>query len=147
METIITAIVTFILGYIAGIWLPLKFRKEDKTPKISIGPFQQSQNYFDITNHGGDILNLKIKIFWLQDGVRQQREMNNFFNSNEDPLFGHPHNSNSLKKSETKKIINCPSYSDDGKVEVAIQGEDVSGQIYKEQLILENNFIFNARSS
>ena len=63
METIIIATITFILGAISGIYLPKKFRKEDKMPKISISPFQESQNYFDITNHGGDILDLKIKIF------------------------------------------------------------------------------------
>lgn len=139
METIIIAIMTFILGYIAGVWLPLKFRKEDKTPKISTSPFQERQNYFDITNHGGDILNLKIEISWLQDGVKQKREMVNFFNSTEDPTFGHSHNCNALKRGETKKVINCPLYSDDGKIEVFINGVDIGGQTYKEKLILRNN--------
>ena len=139
METTIIAIITFVLGYVTGIYLPKKFRKEDKIPKISISPFQERQNYFDITNHGGDILNFKIEIFWFQDATKQKREMNNFFNFNEDPAFGHPHNCNSLKKGETKKVINCPLYSDDGKIEVSIMGKDTNGQIYKENLILKNN--------
>ena len=139
METIIIAIVTFLLGYITGVWLPLKFRKEDKTPKISISPFQTRQNYFDITNHGGDILNLKIVIFWFENGVKHNREMLNFFNSTENPTLDHSHNCNALKKGETKKVINCPLYSDDGNVEVSISGTDVSGKNYTENSILKNN--------
>lgn len=138
METIIIAIVTFVLGYVTGVYLPMKFRKEDKTPKISISPFQERQNYFDITNHGGDILDLKIEIFWLQDGVKQKRDMTNFFNATEDPAFGHPHNCNALKSGETKKVTNCPLYSDDGKIEVLISGTDTIGEQYKEKLILIN---------
>ncbi len=86
METIIIAIVTFALGYVTGIYLPKKFRKEDKTPKISIGPFQERYLYFDIINHGGDILNLAIEIFWLQDGTKQSRIITRFGSSNNDPL-------------------------------------------------------------
>ena len=139
MENIIIAVITFILGYIAGIWLPKKFRKEDKMPKISIGPLQDRQNYFDIINHGGDILDLKIEISWLHDGIRQKKEMTDFFNSAEDPTFGHSHKCNTLKSGETKKVINCPAYSDNGKVEVSINGIDITGQTYKEGLILNNN--------
>lgn len=138
METIIIAIVTFILGYVTGVYLPNKFRKEDKTPKISISPFQERQNYFDITNHGGDILDLKIEIFWLQDGVEQRRNMTNFFNATEDPSLGYSHNCNALKKGETKKVVNCPLYSDDGKIKVVVRGIDAIGEQYKEDLILEN---------
>lgn len=138
METIIIAIATFILGYITGVYLPMKFRKEDKTPKISISPFQERQNYFDISNHGGDILNLKIEIFWLQDGANQKRDMTSFFNSSEDPTFGHPHNCNALKNGETKKVINCPLYSDDGKIKVSISGTNTMGGQYKENSILTN---------
>jgi|SRR3989339_637707 len=138
MKTIIITIVTFILGYITGIYLPRKFRKKDKMPKISISPFQESQNYFDITNHGGDILNLKIETFWLQDGVKQKREMTRFLNASEEPAFGHSHNCNALKNGETKKVIGCPLYSDDGKIEVSIRGTDTMGGQYKENLILAN---------
>lgn len=137
--TIIIAIATFILGYIAGIYLPQKFRKEDKTPKISIGPFQERQNYFDITNHGGDILNLKIKIFWLQEEKKQERKMENFFGADEDPAFVSSHKCNTLKKGETKKVVHCPMYSDNGKVEVIINGEDVAGKKYNDKLTLKNN--------
>lgn len=139
MENIIIGVVTFILGYITGIWLPLKFRKEDKVPKISISPFQERQNYFDITNHGGDILNMKIEIFWLQDGTWQNRVMNDFFNYDEDPALGRSHKCNTIKRGETKKVINCPSYSGQGKVEIAICGKDITGQTYKENFILSVN--------
>jgi len=139
ITTIIIAIATFILGYIAGIYLPQKFRKEDKTPKISIGPFQESQNYFDITNHGGEILDLKIKILWLQDGERKERKMEDFFGANEDPTFASSHKCNALKKGETKKVINCPMYSDNREVEVIIDGEDIIGKKYSNKLILKNN--------
>lgn len=139
METIITAVITFMLGYITGVWLPLKFRKEDKEPKISISPFQERKHYFDITNHGGDILNLQIKISWLQDGIKQTREMINFFNSTEDPTFGYPHSCNALKKGETKKVTNCPLYSDDGKIEVHVNGVDVTNKVYEEMFVLKNS--------
>ncbi len=139
METIIIAIITFVLGYITGVYLPLKFRKEDKTPKISISPLQKRQNYFDITNHGGDILNLKIEIFSLQDGIKQKIEMDKFFNADEDSISKLAHYCNSLKKGETKKVMGCPLYSDNGKIEVFITGKDINNQAYKEKLILKNN--------
>ena len=138
MENIIIVVIGLIITYISGIYLPKKFRKKDKRPKISIGPFQEKQNYFDVTNHGGDILNLKIEISWLQEGNKQKRKMNNFFNSNENPAFGYPHNCNSLKSGETKKVIDCPLYSDDSNIEVLITGKDINGQKYKENLILKN---------
>jgi len=137
--TIIIAIATFILGYVTGVYLPQKFRKEDKTPKISIGPLQGRQNYFDITNHGGDILNLEIEISWLQEGKKEKRKMEDFFNKNEDPALRYPHKCNSLKKGETKKVTNCPMYSDNSKVKVVINGEDVTGKKYNNILTLENN--------
>lgn len=140
VTTIIIAIPTIMLAFVAGVWLPSRFRKEDKTPKISISPFQERQNYFDITNHGGDILNLKIEIFWLQDGAKQNRKLTNFFNFIEDPTFGQPHNCNALGKGETKKITDCPLFSDDGKIEISISGTDVTKQMYRETLILKNNF-------
>lgn len=139
MENFLIAIGTFIIGYVTGIYLPLKFRKEDKTPNISISPFQERQNYFDVTNHGGDILDLTISIAWLQDSVRQTRSLTSFFNYNEDPALGYPHNSSALKRGETKKVINCPLYSDKGEVEVTINGRDVSGKTYSNNLILKNH--------
>ncbi|MFA6537738.1 MAG: hypothetical protein WCT18_05075 [Patescibacteria group bacterium] len=83
-------------------------------------------------------MDLKIKIIWLQDGVNQQREMNDFFNANEDPAVCSPHKCNSLKSSETKKVINCPIYSGDGKIEVLISGTDILGGHYTEKQILTN---------
>jgi hypothetical protein len=139
MITIIIAIATLIIGYFAGVYYPLKFRKDDRKPKISIGPFQDWQNYFDITNHGGDILNLTIKIIWVHDGKKQERKMEDFFTSTENPVHDHPHKCNSIKKNETKKVINCPTYSDDGKVKVIINGVDLDGEIYSVEPILENH--------
>lgn len=151
METWIIAGFTFILGCITGIYLPRKFRSEDRKPKISISPFQERQNFFDITNHGGDILNLKIVISWLDNGIKQEREMKRFFNSLEDPATGHSHFCNSLKKGETKKVIDCPVYSDDEQVVVDIRGIDVTGKEYKDEKVLinkkrgENINIFNSQ--
>jgi len=138
METWIIAILTFILGYFTGVYLPSKFRSEDRRPKISISPFQERQNFFDITNHGGDILDLKIKISWQDNGVKQERETKRFFNSSEDPAVGHPHFCNTLKKGETKKVIDCPVYSDDEKVEVNISGTDIAGKDYSDKIKLQN---------
>lgn len=139
METWIIAILTYILGYFSGIYLPRKFRSEDRKPQISISPFQERQNFFDITNHGGDILDLKIKILWQDNGVKQDREMKRFFNSSEDPAVGHPHFCNTLKRGETKKVIDCPVYSDDEKVQVLISGTDIAGKEYLDEKILQNN--------
>ncbi|MCX6786109.1 MAG: hypothetical protein NTZ18_04670 [Candidatus Komeilibacteria bacterium] len=136
---IILPILTFIIGCVASVYLPKKFRKEDRIPKISISPLQEHQLYFDITNHGGDILNLNIEIFWLQEGVKQNRKMENFFGPTEDPTFGHSHKANSLKKGETKKVIGCPSFSDNGEVAVIIMGNDINGKTYSEKLTLKNN--------
>ena len=135
---IISLLITFGLGYLTRVYLPLKFRREDKTPKISISPFHEGQNYFEITNHGGDILNLKIEISWGQDGKKETRTMIDFFNKNEDPAFGHPHKCNSLLKGESKKLIHCPMYSDNGEVKVSIAGESVNGKKYEDLLILKN---------
>lgn len=138
METWIIAILTFILGYFTGVYLPKKFRLEDRKPKISISPFQERQNFFDITNHGGDILDLKIIISWLDNGIRQEREMKKFFNSSEDPAVGHPHFCNSLKKGETKKVIDCPVYSDDEQITVYVSGADITGKDYSDKIKLQN---------
>lgn len=138
METIITAFITFILGYVAGIYLPLRFRREDKKPVISISPFQERHNYFDITNHGGDILNLKIIITWLQEGTKQTRALTDFFTATEDPVTQYPHNSSTLKKGETKKVTNCPLFSDNAEIEVNVSGTDVSGTQYEKQFTLKN---------
>ncbi len=135
---LIEIIVTFVLGYITGVYLPIKFRKEDKAPKISISPFQKRHNYFDITNHGGDILELKIKIFWLQDGKEQEKEMTDFLDSNADTTFGLPYKCNALKKGETKKVMHCPLHSDNGEVKVSVCGIAVDGQSYNEKVILKN---------
>ena len=139
METIILAIITFVLGYFTGVYLPQKFRKEDAMPKVSISGLQERQNYFDITNHGGDVLNFKIKISWLQDGVNKTRDMDKFFNFDEDPALGHPHNSSSLKKGETKKVINCPLYSENGLIKISVVGNDINDRVYEESLTLKNN--------
>ena len=138
METLIIPVLTFILGCVARVYLPKKFRSEDRAPKISISPFQERQNFFDITNHGGDILDLKTIISWLDNGVSQEREMKNFFNSSEDPAFGHSHFCNSLKHGETKKVINCPMFSDDERVNIFITGSDILGKEYKDEKILIN---------
>lgn len=138
MEMWVIAGFTFILGCVTGIYLPKKFRSEDRKPKISISPFQERQNFFDITNHGGDILNLNITISWLDNGVKQEREMKRFFNSSEDPAVGHPHFCNSLKNGETKKVIDCPVYSDDEQVNVYISGTDIASKEYKDKKVLIN---------
>ncbi len=129
---IIKIIIPFVLGYITSIYLPLRFRKEGKIPKISISPFQAKYNYFDITNHGGDILNLEVEINWLQVGEKQTRKMLKFSNIEDNLLAGHYHKCNALKKGQTKHILECPSVSDDKKIEVAIKGEDLNGKTYKE---------------
>lgn len=135
---IVTFIATFILGYFTGVYIPLKFRKEDKIPKISIGPFQENQNYFEITNHSGDILNMIVKISWKQENKMKGRELEDFFDKNDDPALGYSHKCNSLKKGETKKVIDCPMYSDNGQVKVIVNGEDVAGKPYHTELVLRN---------
>ena len=134
--SIIAILVTAIFGYF-GIYLPYKFRKEDRAPRISISPFQDG-NYFHITNHGGDILDLKIKITWLQDKQTYERDLDDFFHANEDPRFGTSHKSNTLKRGETKKVVSCPLYSDDGLVKISISGTDINGKEYKKNLTLQN---------
>lgn len=141
--SIVICIITFILGYITWIYLPMKFRREDKIPKISIWPLQERQLYFDITNHGWDILNIKIFIFWLQDGIKQSRDLVKFFNYNEDPTLVYSHNCSCLKKWETKKISDCPLYSDNWEIEVVVEGNDISNVIYKEKFILKNELKIN----
>ncbi len=139
ITTLITFLLLFLLGYITGVYLPIKFRREDKKPKISISPLQEEQLYFNITNHGGDILNLSIEIFWLYEGEQKRREMDNFYDFNENPIFGNPHKANSLKRGETKKVINCPRFSDDGNITVIIDGNDINEKQYTQKLVLKNN--------
>ena len=136
--TIIISSATFILGYFAGIYLPLKFRKDDKKPKISVGLLQGQQNYFEITNHGGDIVNLSMEISWLQEEKIEKREIKSFFNSNEDPALMSSHMCGCIKKGETKKVSSCPMYSDNGEVNVFLKGEDIDGRKYNKVFVLKN---------
>ena len=138
MWDIIGYLGTFIIGYFAGVYMSLKFRKEDKKPKISISPFQGNQNYFEITNHSGDILNMKVKITWRERAVLQSRKLEDFFGGNDDPALGYSHKCNCLKKGETKKVVNCPMYSDNGIINVIVTGFDVTDKPYYEKLILRN---------
>ncbi|MFZ5391204.1 MAG: hypothetical protein ACOZAJ_02940, partial [Patescibacteria group bacterium] len=117
---------------------PYRFRKEDKLPVISISKLQTPQLYFDITNHGGDILNLRVQIKWLQESIAKEREMNNFFNENDNPSITHSHKCNSLRKGEVKKVDGCPMYSDNGEIKVIVSGEDIDGKRYEKELKLNN---------
>ena len=104
--TIIFSLTSLIIGFIAGIYLPRKFRKDDKKPIVSIGPFQERFNLFEITNHGGDLLRLVIAIKWLRDGKEEPRTLTKFLNATDDPLRDKSHMPGSLKKGETKKLVN-----------------------------------------
>lgn len=136
-------LVGLIIGFVSGIYLPIKFRSEDKTPKISVSPFQERQNYFDITNHGGDLLDMEINISWLQDGKSEpeHRTITNFFYENEDPAMGHHHKCNSLKKGETQKATECPSYSNDGEVNINVTGKNIDGAPYERALKIKTGTI------
>lgn len=136
--TVIVAILSLITGFIGGIYLPQKFRKDDKKPIISIGPFQERFNLFEITNHGGDLLELSVKIEWLQDEKKETRVLTRFLNANDDPLMGRSHAPGSLKKSETKKASECPLYSDNGNVKIYVSGKSVDGIVYAKKFDLEN---------
>lgn len=134
----IIAIATLIVGYVAGVYLPHKFRREDKKPKISVGPFQERFNLFEITNHGGDLMDLGVTISWLQDGKDISQKLSRFYNSGDDPLRDKPHAPGSLKKSETKRASECPKYSDNGKVEIQVIGNDIDGRAYSSILSITN---------
>ena len=103
--TVISVIASILFPVVVGYFLTRKFRREDKIPKISISPFQRGRNSFDITNHGGDILNLEIKAAWLEDEEKQTKIMEEFFRENEDTALDDYHECNTLKKGETKKLL------------------------------------------
>ncbi len=139
METLIKEI---LIGIFTGIFTWL-FSKSWKEPKIIIGLFQENQNYFNITNLGEDILNLKITISWSQDGRKEEREMKNFLNNYESPdsvKYSDHSNCTILKYNETKKVFDCPKYSDDWKVEIFITGTNINNEPYnnKKPFILKN---------
>lgn len=136
--TIILSLVSLMIGFIAGIYLPQKFRKDDKKPMISVGPFQKRFNLFEITNHGGDLLQLAVAIKWLQDGKEETRTLFNFLNANDNPLRDKPHTPGSLKRGETKRVCDCPLYSDNGNIEVCVNGQSVDGVHYSRIFNLKN---------
>ena len=136
--TIGLSFTSLLVGFIAGIYLPRKFRKDDKKPIISIGPFQERFNLFEITNHGGDLLQLAVVIKWLQDGKEEPRTLTKFLNASDNPLRDRPHSPGSLKKGETKKVCECPTYSDNGNVEVHVSGQSVDGIEYSKIFNLKN---------
>jgi len=136
--TIILSFVSLVIGFIAGIYLPRKFRKDDKKPTISVGPFQKRFNLFEITNHGGGLLQISVAIKWLQDGKEETRTLFNFLNANDNPLRDKPHTPGSLKKGETKRVCDCPLYSDDGKIGVYVSGRNIDGVEYSEVFYLKN---------
>lgn len=134
----ILPIATLIVGYLSGLYFPIKWRREDAKPKISIGPFQEGRNCFDITNHGGNILEMSVNLIWLQSGKQLEKTADEFFNYYED-LQAHPHKCNTIKNNETKKVSGCPAYSDNGKVQIVIEGKDVNGIVYLKSYTLTNN--------
>ena len=136
--TIIFSVASLIVGFIAGIYLPRKFRKDDKKPLISIGPFQERFNLFEITNHGGDLLQVGVTIKWLQESKEESRILTRFLNATDNPLRDRPHSPGSLKKGETKKVCECPLYSDNGNVEVRVSGQSVDGIEYSKIFNLKN---------
>lgn len=139
MKDYIFPFFTFILGYFSGVYLPMKWQKEAKTPNISIGPFEDRRNFFSVTNHGGDILNFKIKISWREGKKEETRDMQNFLNVDDDPIMTRTHKLNNLKKNETKLVMHCPKYSDDGIISVFVEGKDVQNKTYKKQFNLANS--------
>ena len=130
--------VSLVVGFVGGIYLPRKFRNDDKKPVISISPFQERFNLFEITNHGGDLLQLAVAIKWLQNGKEESRILTRFLNSSDDPLRDRLHLPGSLKKGETKKVCECPLYSDNGNVEVRVSGQSVDGVEYFKIFNLKN---------
>jgi len=136
--TIIFSVASLIVGFVAGIYLPRKFRKDDKKPLISIGPFQERFNLFEITNHGGDLLQIGVTIKWLQASKEESRILTRFLNATDNPLRDKPHSPGSLKKGETKKVCECPLYSDDGNIEVRVSGRSVDGIKYSKIFNLKN---------
>lgn len=135
---IVIGIAGLLVGYLGGVYLPSKFRKDDLKPNISAGPFQERFNLFELTNHGGDLTELSVEIEWLQDGNREGRKLFRFLNSSDDPLRGQYHTSGSLKRGETKKVSECPKLSDNGNVKILVQGEDLSGKNYVKELNVNN---------
>tara|TARA_Y100000310_G_scaffold275715_1_gene292403 strand:- start:531 stop:959 length:429 start_codon:yes stop_codon:yes gene_type:complete len=132
--TIVIAALSLFVGFVGGIYLPQKFRRDDKRPIVSIGPFQERFNLFEVTNHGGDLLNFSVAIEWLQDGKKEKRVLTRFLNANDNPLKDRAHTPGSLKKSETKKATECPTYSDNSNVKVSISGKSIDGVTYSEKM-------------
>ena len=136
--TIGFSLASLVIGFIAGVYLPRKFRKDDKKPIISIGPFQKRFNLFEITNHGGDLLRLAVIIKWMQDGKEESRSLINFLNAGDNPIRDKTHTPGSLKKGETKRVCDCPLYSDNGNIKVYVSGNSVDGIEYSEVFDLKN---------
>lgn len=128
-----------LFGFLGGVYLPSKFRREDKKPRISAGTFQDRFNMFEITNHGGDLIDFNVEITWNQNGVNKKRNLEKFYNSSDNPMRDKPHLPGSLKSGETKMATECPEFSDDGEVRIVASGKDLYGNDYKEELLAKNN--------
>ena len=135
---VLAGIAIFFLGiFVAIVGFFIKRRFFSKAPKqsfapiIHVSPFIQSDSlYAEIVNVGNDPLkNLIIKISWLQNGTRQHRTIDSFFNPNEDPIVSYSHNCTFLNTNEKKKMTHLPKYSDDGAITFKVQGQGVNSDI------------------
>lgn len=115
--------------------------KQSFSPTIHVSSMTQSDSlYPEIHNVGNDPLkNLSVAIEWLQDGTRQHRAINRFFNPEQNPVVTSGHNCSFLNANEKKKMASIPKYSDDGNITFTVQGQGVNSGIHiNESFTIQN---------
>lgn len=145
---VLAGIAIFLLGIIVttiGFFIQRRFfskaPKQSFSPTIHVSPITQSDSlYAEVHNVGNDPLkNLSVVIEWLQDGTRQHRVINRFFNSEQNPVVTNSHNCTFLNANEKKKMASLPKYSDDGTIIFKVQGQGVnSGISVDESFTIQN---------
>lgn len=114
-------------------------------PKVHISPLRKRNRlYAEIYNTGDeDISSLVIAICWKQNGILEKRELNHFFNENEDPILESGHYCAFIRKGEKKIADSLPMYSDDGKIKFTINGLGVKSN----KKFSANFFVDNIKNS
>lgn len=111
----------------------LEFLEDDEpfsSNGIAVYSFNKS-GYFclEFYNLGDeDILNFKAKIIWKQKEGPQERELERFFNENDNPALSLPSSCNILRKGEKKYSTDIPLYSLNGIILVKISGIGVKSK-------------------
>lgn len=132
MPDFILIVLGAVLGWF-GQWLLYRYQRRDEQrqgpnvvgSKVRIG----THTLVNLHNIGHDTLNdMDVEIGWLQDDQRQKRYLRRFVHEHDDPSLARPFETEVLNHGDTLRVIDVPSWSGDGLIDVQVSGLGVNSQ-------------------